>query len=151
MKISMSCLALLTFCLTSSVCFSQNLGIALNEVEVVKDALPVIEIDNQEYSFRERDYFVQLLLRTRFWNDSFKLKVDLESFYTDSLFSYQMTGKTNVYIDTTEIKKKHAYKTRRAIRKLNAQIKKIRIEKEKGNQVIKIITTHTKPKLPKNN
>ena len=132
-------------------CFSQDLGIALNEVEVVKDALPVIEIDDQEYSFRERDYFVQLLLRSRFWNDSFKLKVDLESFYTDSLFSYQMTGKTNVYIDTTKIKKKHAYKTRRAIRRLNAQIKKIRIEKEKGNQVIKIITTHTKPKLAKNN
>ena len=53
----MSCLALLTFCLTSSVCFSQNLGIALNEVEVVKDALPVIEIDNQEYSFREKRLF----------------------------------------------------------------------------------------------
>ena len=47
MKISISCLTLLTFCLTSSVCFSQDLGIALNEVEVVKDALPVIEIDNQ--------------------------------------------------------------------------------------------------------
>ena len=53
MKISMSCLTLLTFCLTSSVCFPQDLGIALNEVEVVKDALPVIEIDNQEYSFRK--------------------------------------------------------------------------------------------------
>ena len=76
---------LLYFLILSS-CFAQEMKIDLREVEVTENALPVIEINTKDYSFRDRDYFVRLLLKSRFWQNNFQLKIALESFYNDRIF-----------------------------------------------------------------
>lgn len=111
------------------VSFAQTKQIQLEEVELSKKALPIILIDGKKYSFRNRDYFVKLILKSRFWEDSFYVKVDLASFDTDSLFAYEIDGKTRIYLDNIELDKTHQFKKKKQIQHLNKRIKEVRVVK----------------------
>ena len=111
------------------VSFAQAKQIQLEEVELSKKALPIILIDGKKYSFRNRDYFVKLILKSRFWEDSFYVKVDLASFDTDSLFAYEIDGKTRIYLDNIELDKTHQFKKKKQIQHLNKRIKEVRVVK----------------------
>ena len=90
---------MVAFCASISFCFAQMSTIELNEVELSKKALPIILVDGEEYSFRNRDFFIKMVLKSRFWEDSFYVKVDLVTFNEDSLFAYEIDGKTRVFLD----------------------------------------------------
>ena len=111
------------------VSLAQTKQIQLEEVELSKKALPIILIDGKKYSFRNRDYFVKLILKSRFWEDSFYVKVDLASFDTDSLFAYEIDGKTRIYLDNIELDKTHQFKKKKQIQLLNERIKEVRVVK----------------------
>ena len=111
------------------VSLAQTRQIQLEEVELSKKALPIILIDGKKYSFRNRDYFVKLILKSRFWEDSFYVKVDLASFDTDSLFAYEIDGKTRIYLDNIELDKTHQFKKKKQIQLLNERIKEVRVVK----------------------
>ena len=121
---------------------AQAREISLQEVELTEVALPVIKINEQEYSFKERDYFIRLLMKSKFWQSSFQLKMALTTFANDSLFTYQMKGKTKVVVDGLALNKKHAYRKRRAIKLLNQQIESLHILKKEKAQIITISTNH---------
>ena len=121
---------------------AQGREISLQEVELTEVALPVIKINEQEYSFKERDYFIRLLMKSKFWQSSFQLKMALTTFANDSLFTYQMKGKTKVVVDGLALNKKHAYRKRKAIKLLNQQIESLHILKKEKAQIITISTNH---------
>ena len=121
---------------------AQGREISLQEVELTEVALPVVKINEQEYSFKERDYFIRLLMKSKFWQPSFQLKMALTTFTNDSLFTYQMKGKTEVVVDGLELKKKHAYQKRKTIKQLNQQIESLHILKKEKAQIITISTQH---------
>ena len=128
------------FCLLLTSSFAQKGKIHLKEVEVTERSLPILEIDGREYSFRESNYFVRMILKSRFWHKSFYIKIDLASFYVDSTAVYEMEGKTKVFIDHQEIAKKHPYKSKKSIQRLSKKVHKIRVTKEKTGGVITILT-----------
>ena len=66
----------------------------------------------------------------------------LTTFANDSLFTYQMKGKTKVVIDGLELNKKHAYRKPKAIKLLNQQIESLHILKKEKAQIITISTQH---------
>ena len=121
---------------------AQGKEISLREVELTEVALPVVKINEKEYSFKEREYFIQLLMKSKFWQPSFQLKMALTTFANDSLFTYQMKGKTKVVIDGLALNKKHAYRKRKAIKVLNQQIESLHILKKEKAQIITISTQH---------
>ena len=121
---------------------AQGREISLREVELTEVALPVIKINEQEYSFKEREYFIRLLMKSKFWQPSFQLKMALTTFANDSLFTYQMNGKTKVVVDGLTLKKKHAYRKGKAIKLLNQQIESLHILKKEKAQIITISTQH---------
>ena len=121
---------------------AQGREISLQEVELTEVALPVVKINEQEYSFKERDYFIRLLMKSKFWQPSFQLKMALTTFANDSLFTYQMKGKTKVVVDGLELNKKHAYRKGKAIKLLNQQIESLHILKKEKAQIISISTQH---------
>ena len=121
---------------------AQGREINLQEVELTEVDLPVVQINEQEYSFKERDYFIKLLMKSKFWQPSFQLKMALTTFSNDSLFTYQMNGKTKVIVDGLELNKKHAYRKRKAIKLLNQQIENLHILKKEKAQIISISTRH---------
>ena len=120
-------LTILFFSNTFSKSFSQGKKIVLKEVEVEEKAIPVINILNKAYSFKERDKFIKLLLSNKFWKNNFFLKINLSSFDNKSLYEFDLKGETIVKINSKILSKKHKYKTYRKIKNLNAKIENIRI------------------------
>ena len=139
---------MVAFCASISFCFAQMSTIELNEVELSKKALPIILVDGEEYSFRNRDFFIKMVLKSRFWEDSFYVKVDLVTFNEDSLFAYKIDGKTRVFLDNVELDKTHQFKKKRKIKILNEQLEEVRVMKNsiilKDESIIKerIIELH---------
>ena len=142
-------LFIVAFYASISFCFAQMSPIELNEVELSKKALPIILVDGEEYSFRNRDFFIKMVLKSRFWEDSFYVKVDLVTFNKDSLFTYEIDGKTRVFLDNVELDKTHQFKKKREIKILNEQLEEVRVMKNsiilKDESIIKerIIELHT--------
>ena len=119
---------------------AQGKEINLKEVEVAEKALPVIKINERNYSFKARDYFIKLLMKSKFWQQNFQLKVELTNFANDSLFTYHMSGKTKVFVDGVELKKRHAFRRKKSIKQLNQQLGSLNIQKNKNEQLISIST-----------
>lgn len=128
------------FCLSLTSSFAQKGKIHLKEVEVTERSLPILEIKGREYSFRESDYFLRMILKSRFWQKSFYMKIDLASFYVDSTAVFEMEGKTKVFIDQKEMLKKHPYRRKKSIQRLSKKVYKISISKEETEGVIAILT-----------
>ena len=120
-------LTILFFSNTFSKSFSQGKKIVLKEVEVEEKAIPVINILNKAYSFKERDKFIKLLLSNKFWKNNFFLKINLSSFDNKSLYEFDLKGETIVKINSKILSKKHKYKTYRKIKNLTPKIENIRI------------------------
>jgi len=120
-------LTILFFSNTFSKSFSQGKKIVLKEVEVEEKAIPVINILNKAYSFKERDKFIKLLLSNKFWKNNFFLKINLSSFDNKSLYEFDLKGETIVKINSKILSKKHKYKTYRKIKNLIPKIENIRI------------------------
>ena len=112
-----------------SLCYAQRKPIELNEVELSKKALPIIVVEGEKYSFKNRDFFVKMVLKSRFWEDSFYVKVDLIAFETARLFTYEIEGKTRVFLDNVELNKTHQFKKKRQINTLNKQLEEVRVMK----------------------
>lgn len=110
-----------------SSCYSQGRKINLKEVEVNVKSIPIIYIEGVGYSFRERDYFIKLLLTESFWSDNFKIKIDLSSFYENNNSEFVIEGKTIVKIDDEILSKKHQYRSHKKIKKLLPRIKEVSI------------------------
>ena len=119
---------------------AQGSRINLQEVELTEVALPVIKINEKEYSFRERDYFIRLLMKSKFWQQNFQLKMELTNFVNDSLFTYHMSGKTKVFVDGVELTKRHTFRRRKSINQLNQHLESLHICKNKQQQFIRIFT-----------
>ena len=120
-------LTILFFSNTFSKSFSQGKKIVLKEVEVEEKAIPVINILNKAYSFKERDKFIKLLLSNKFWKNNFFIKINLSSFDNKSLYEFDLKGETIVKINSKILSKKHKYKTYRKIKNLIPKIENIRI------------------------
>ena len=120
-------LTILFFSNTFSKSFSQGKKIVLKEVEVEEKAIPVINILNKTYSFKERDKFIKLLLSNKFWKNNFFIKINLSSFDNKSLYEFDLKGETIVKINSKILSKKHKYKTYRKIKNLIPKIKNIRV------------------------
>ena len=53
---------------------AQGREISLQEVELTEVALPVVKINEQEYSLRN-GITIRLLMKSKFWQSSFQLKI----------------------------------------------------------------------------
>ena len=139
-------LTILFFSNTFSKSFSQGKKIVLKEVEVEEKAIPVINILNKAYSFKERDKFIKLLLSNKFWKNNFFLKINLSSFDNKSLYEFDLKGETIVKINSKILSKKHKYKTYRKIKNLTPKIENIRIYYYKKTDTLKRFIVEIKTK-----
>ena len=101
--------------------------IDLKEVEVAEKSIPIVTILGRKYSFRNRDYFVKRLLKQDFWSEEFHFIIDLSDFYRDSIYSFEMKGKTMVKVDDEILEKGHQYGSNKVINELLSTIKKVNI------------------------
>ena len=134
--------------------FSQGRKIVLKEIEVEEKAIPVINILNKTYSFKEWDKFIKLLLSNKFWKNNFFIKINLSSFDNKSSFEFDLKGETIVKINSKILSKKHKFKSYRKIRNLIPKIENIAIYNYKKtdtlNRFIVEIKTNWYNKNPSN-
>jgi|TARA_B110000444_G_scaffold261390_1_gene313130 hypothetical protein len=98
------------------ISFSQGHKINLDELEVNKKALSVINILVVDYSFRERDYFIKRLLTESILSDSFRIKIDLSTFYKCIKKEFSIKGETIVKIDGENLSRIRPYKSLKKIK-----------------------------------
>ena len=129
-------LIILFFSNTFSKSFSQGKKIVLKEVEVEEKAIPVINILNKVYSFKERDKFIKLLLSNKFWKNNFFIKINLSSFDNKSLFEFDLKGETIVKINSKILSRKHKFKSYRKIKNLILKTESVAIYNYKKNDTL---------------
>lgn len=127
---------ILLFSNTLTKSFSQGKKIDLKEVEVEEKALPVIYILDKGYSFKERDKFMKLLLRNRFWKNDFFIKINLNSFDNKSSFEFDLKGETIVKINSKILSRKHKFKSYRKIKNLILKTESVAIYNYKKNDTL---------------
>ena len=116
----------------------QGKNIDLDEVVNTADVIPQIYLNDDVYSFKERDTLLKKLLRLPFWKGFTEFKINLEDFETGKAYSFESKGPLRIFINTNELTKRHLFKTFTSIRELNRKIEKveIRTDEEKKNVVI---------------
>lgn len=105
----------------------QGRNITLNEVINTAEAIPQIEIDHLIYSMRDRNQVMTELLKSDFWSNSYKFKINLEDYDTGKKYTYRNKGTVKVFINGTELTRRHLFKTDFAIKKVLSNSERIQI------------------------
>jgi hypothetical protein len=113
----------------------QGKNIDLDEVVNIAGVIPQIYLNDDVYSFKDRDTLLKKLLRLPFWKGFTEFKINLEDFETGKAYSFESKGPLRIFINTNELTKRHLFKTFTSIRELNRKIEKveIRTDEEKKN------------------
>ena len=113
----------------------QGKNIDLDEVVNTAGAIPKIYLNDDVYSFRERDTLVKKALRLPFWKGFTEFEIPLEDYETGKAYSFESKGPLRIFINNNELTKRHLFKTLTSIRELNRKIEKveIRTDQEKKN------------------
>jgi len=105
----------------------QGSNIDLDEVVNTAGAVPRISIDSLVYAIRDRDKIITNLLKSSFWNKSFKFSLNLEDYDTGKKYAYQNKGAVRVIINNIELNSRHNFKTSKMINELLINTDKIQI------------------------
>ena len=104
----------------------QGTSIDLDEVVNSAVAIPKIYLNDNIYSFKERDAFIKKLFRSAFWRE-FNFIIPLEDYKTGKLHSFQSEGPLRVFVNDNELTEKHLFKNFISIRELTQKIEKVEI------------------------
>ena len=131
------------FLLVALVSFGQQgNNIDLEEVVNIADVIPQIYLNDDVYSFRERDTLLKKLLRLPFWKGLTEFKINLEDFETAKVYSFESKGPLRIFINNNELTKRHLFKTFTSIKKLSRNIEKFEIRTNEEKKNVKIFKTN---------
>ena len=120
----------------------QGKNIDLEEVVNTAGVIPQIYLNDDVYSFRDRDTLVKKLLRLSFWKGFTEFEILLEDFETGKAYSFKSKGPLRIFINTNELTKRHLFKTFTSIRELNRNIEKVEIRTDQENKNVEIFKTN---------
>ena len=131
------------FLLVALVSFGQQgNNIDLEEVVNIADVIPQIYLNDDVYSFRERDTLLKKLLRLPFWKGLTEFKINLEDFETAKVYSFESKGPLRIFINNNELTKRHLFKTFTSIKKLSRNIEKFEIRTDEEKKNVKTFKTN---------
>tara|TARA_S200000501_G_scaffold51567_1_gene41576 strand:- start:3244 stop:4578 length:1335 start_codon:yes stop_codon:yes gene_type:complete len=90
-------------------------------------AIPKITIDGLIYSMSKRNQYLKKILLSRFWDENFVFKIDLQSFETKKKVSYKNRGKVRIFINGNQLNRRHSFKSNKAIENLLLNIQNVEI------------------------
>lgn len=120
----------------------QGNNIDLDEVVNIADVIPQIYLNDDVYSFRERDTLLKKLLRLPFWKGFTEFKINLEDFETGKVYSFESKGPLRIFINNNELTKRHLFKTFTSIKELSRNIEKFEIRTDEEKKNVKIFKTN---------
>ena len=104
--IILSTLLLLFF---NSIYTQEGSKIDLKNVDVATNRLPTILLFGDEYTIRDRDEFLESLIKSRFYSPDLEIVINLQEFISKRQFNFKHNGSIKINVDSRKLKNQNKY------------------------------------------
>ena len=91
------------------ICAQEGSKIDLKNVDVATNRLPTILLFGDEYTIRDRDEFLESLIKSRFYSPDLEIVINLQEFISKRQFNFKHNGSIKINIDSRKLKNQNRY------------------------------------------
>jgi hypothetical protein len=93
----------------NSIYTQEGSKIDLKNVDVATNRLPTILLFGDEYTIRDRDEFLESLIKSRFYSSDLEIVINLQEFISKRQFNFKHNGSIKINIDSRKLKNQNRY------------------------------------------
>ena len=93
----------------NSIYTQEGSKIDLKNVDVATNRLPTILLFGDEYTIRDRDEFLESLIKSRFYSPDLEIVINLQEFISKREFNFKHSGSIKINIDSRKLKNQNRY------------------------------------------
>ena len=102
-------LSTLLFFFVTPIYTQEGSKIDLKNVDVSTNRLPTIILFGGEYTIRDRDKFLESLLKSQFYKSDLKILINLQEFISKREFSFKHEGAVRININSRKLQNQNRY------------------------------------------
>ena len=102
-------LSTLLFFFVTRIYTQEGSKIDLKNVDVSTNRLPTIILFGGEYTIRDRDKFLESLLKSQFYSTDLKILINLQEFISKREFSFKHQGAVRININSRKLQNQNRY------------------------------------------
>ena len=102
-------LSTLLFFFVTPIYTQEGSKIDLKNVDVSTNRLPTIILFGGEYTIRDRDKFLESLLKSQFYKSDLKILINLQEFISKREFSFKHQGAVRININSRKLQNQNRY------------------------------------------
>ena len=102
-------LSTLLFFFVTPIYTQEGSKIDLKNVDVSTNRLPTIILVGGEYTIRDRDKFLESLLKSQFYRSDLKILINLQEFISKREFSFKHQGAVRININSRKLQNQNRY------------------------------------------
>ena len=88
----------------NSIYTQEGSKIDLKNVDVATNRLPTIILFGDEYTIRDRDKFIESLLKSKFYSSDLEIVINLQEFISKREFNFKHSGSIKINVDSRKLK-----------------------------------------------
>ena len=93
----------------NSIYTQEGSKIDLKNVDVATNRLPTILLFGDEYTIRDRDEFLESLIKSRFYSSDLEIVINLQEFISKREFNFKHSGSIKINVDSRKLKNQNRY------------------------------------------
>lgn len=93
----------------NSIYTQEGSKIDLKNVDVATNRLPTILLFGDEYTIRDRDEFLESLIKSRFYSPDLEIVINLQEFISKRQFNFKHNGSIRINVDSRKLKNQNRY------------------------------------------
>ena len=93
----------------NSIYTQEGSKIDLKNVDVATNRLPTILLFGDEYTIRDRDEFLESLIKSRFYSPDLEIVINLQEFISKRQFNFKHNGSIKININSRKLKNQNRY------------------------------------------
>ena len=93
----------------NSIYTQEGSKIDLKNVDVATNRLPTILLFGDEYTIRDRDEFLESLIKSRFYSSDLEIVINLQEFISKRQFNFKHNGSIKINIDSRKLKNQNRH------------------------------------------
>lgn len=93
----------------NSIYTQEGSKIDLKNVDVATNRLPTIILFEDEYTLRDRDEFLESLIKSRFYSPDLEIVINLQEFISKRQFNFKHNGSIKINVDSRKLKNQNRY------------------------------------------
>jgi hypothetical protein len=93
----------------NSIYTQEGSKIDLKNVDVATNRLPTILLFGDEYTIRDRDEFLESLIKSRFYSPDLEIVINLQEFISKRQFNFKHSGSIKINVNSRKLKNQNKY------------------------------------------